>query len=131
MPRRKTGPDSPSMKRIVAVLEEHGPMGVDEIAELANISAKTLRSSGYMKTLEEAGRVHVFKYERSQGGPARPIYRAGHDTRKQGVWPPRRLTAAEKARRWKEKTGYAEARKERRRAASMGSFAQAAGYRPA
>lgn len=126
---RKVTTDSPAMKRIVAVLEENGPLSRDDIADLAHISLKTLKSGGYMKTLIEAELIHVFKYERSQNGPAYPIYRAGPDPRKQKARPPKAFSPAEKSRRWKEKTGYSERRKERRRVAAMGSLAIAAGYR--
>ena len=128
MSRRKVTPDSPAMKRIVAVLEENGPLSRDDIADLAHISLKTLKSGGYMKTLIEAELIHVFKYERSQNGPAAPIYRAGPDPRKQKARPPKKFSPSEKSRRGKEKTGYAERRKERRRVAAMGSLAIAAGY---
>lgn len=105
-------PGSPSMRRIVAALEAHGPMSPEEIALEACVAIRTLSSGQYLKTLHAAGLVHVFKWDRSHSGPATAIWMAGpgEDARK-----PRPYTAKEKCRRWKNASGYNRRHAEARR----------------
>lgn len=120
--------NSPGMKRIVAILEAQGPLNADEIAEEANLSPKTVKAS-YLPILVAAGKVHVFRYQRNTASLPKPEYRAGPDPRKHKPKRPKALTPAEKAVRWKEKTGYSKLRQGKSAAAASPFFAEAAGYR--
>ena len=101
----------------------------EEIAESACVSPHTLNSGRYLRTLIESGKIHIKKYVRNTNGPAAPIYASGPETRKRPPAPPKAFTAAEKSKRWKERTGYNEHKRTLRRVAAMGPLAIAAGYR--
>lgn len=97
------------MKRVVAVLEEHGTLDREEIAMHACVSINTLKGAKYLTILVAAGRIHIAKYRRNKCGPASPLYAAGPG---ENAKPPRPYTNSQKTQRWKKRTGYADKRRQ-------------------
>lgn len=73
---RRTSANSPSMKRIVEVLTEHGPMDLHKLAEKACIAYGSLRYE-YRKTLVDAELIHLCEWRKNTQGSPTAIYAAG------------------------------------------------------
>ncbi|MDD5248319.1 MAG: hypothetical protein PHY45_05010 [Rhodocyclaceae bacterium] len=66
------------MSRIVNVLVQSPGLSKEEIAERAFVGAATLSGGGYLKTMKEAGLIHVSGWARNaSGGFTTPLYSAG------------------------------------------------------
>jgi predicted ArsR family transcriptional regulator len=94
---------TPSMRRVMIALDEHGDMSAQEIAEVTGISDRYLVSSGVLKALREAGLIRVSDWQRNFPGSPTPIYSftPGANKRK-----PKPYSEADIAKRWKERVGY-------------------------
>lgn len=95
---------TPSLRRILHALDEHGAMEYEDIAEHAHVAVSTLRDAGYMLKLQIAGKVRVSRWIRSEGsGPPRPVFSTspGENAKK-----PTPFTASQKSKRWKKRAGY-------------------------
>lgn len=95
--------DSPSMRRILSVLEKHGDLDAEDIALEAHVSQNSLSSGGYLRYLILQGKIHIAAYRRNFVGSASPIYRLGPG---KPAKKPRAYTDAEKSKRWRMRTGY-------------------------
>lgn len=67
----------PGLDRIVAVLNEKGPLSAREIAHCAFIASSTLSGGGYLKKLRDAGRIHLGGWRKTSNGFSPPLYQAG------------------------------------------------------
>lgn len=95
---------TPSMRRILRALDQHGDMEADEIAERACVALSTLSGGGYLTKLLMLGMVRVSHWRRQdRSGPFIPTYSVTPGDSKPK---PRPYSAAEKSRRWKQKVGY-------------------------
>lgn len=95
---------TPSMRRILRALDEHGDMEPDEIAERAHVALSTLSGGGYLTKLLMLKLVRVSRWRRQdRSGPFVPTYSVTPGDSKPK---PRPYTAAEKSRRWKQRVGY-------------------------
>jgi predicted ArsR family transcriptional regulator len=105
---------TPSMRRVMFALDEHGDMSAKEIAEVAHISERTLVSSGVLSALREAGLIRVSDWQRNFPGSPTPIYSfsPGQNKRK-----PKPYSNAEVCKRWKESVGYYEDKYQQRQKA--------------
>jgi hypothetical protein len=66
------------VQRIVDVLVRTPGLSKEEIAERAFVGAATLSGGGYLKTMKDAGLIHVSGWARnSSGGFTTPLYSAG------------------------------------------------------
>lgn len=113
--RRVVSFESPGMRRVLKVIEEsEKPIDGYQIAAAAFISFNTFDGT-YRQLLLRAKKVHVAAYRVNHHGPAVPLYRIGPLKGK----PPERPKADHKiaVRAWKERTGYYEAEKAKRRLA--------------
>jgi hypothetical protein len=89
--------DSPSIKRILAQLQEHGPMTADQIAEKAFVAYDSFVGK-YRAVLLGAGRIHVAdKKTNPRGGWPKPIYAYGPG--KEAKNPPK-VSKTESNKRW-------------------------------
>jgi hypothetical protein len=69
---------SRAVKRIVDVLVRSPGLSKEEIAERAFVGAATLSGGGYLKTMKDAGLIHVSGWARNaSGGFTTPLYSAG------------------------------------------------------
>lgn len=69
---------SRAVQRIVAVLQRTPGLSKEEIAERAFVGAATLSGGGYLKSMKEAGLIHVSGWARNaSGGFTTPLYSAG------------------------------------------------------
>lgn len=112
---RRTSTQSPGMQRIVAALQKGGQMTDEALCDLACVGINTFRCD-YRAALIAEELIHVCDYKRNVQGPYVPIYAAG---KRIGPAPrkPRPLTPTQRCKRWRDKTGYDEARKAGRRLA--------------
>jgi hypothetical protein len=71
-------PVSRAVQRIVEVLRRSPGLSKEEIAERAFVGAATLSGGGYLKSMKEAGLIHVSGWARNaSGGFTTPLYSAG------------------------------------------------------
>src|SRR5512140_1088670 len=71
-------PVSRAVQRIVDVLRRSPGLSKEEIAERAFVGAATLSGGGYLKSMKEAGLIHVSGWARNaSGGFTTPLYSAG------------------------------------------------------
>jgi hypothetical protein len=69
---------SRAAQRVVEVLRRSPGLSKEEIAERAFIGAATLSGGGYLKSMKEAGLIHVSGWARNaSGGFTTPLYSAG------------------------------------------------------
>lgn len=123
-PRRIVSVESPGMRRVRAVLEAATePMDAISISEAAHVSANTFRNT-YRRLLIRAGLIHIAGYLHGRQGRQRPTYLAGPQIGDPPIPPILDHRAA--TRDWKERTGYYEAIKARRRLARPPDMALAA-----
>ena len=104
---------TPVQRRIMLALDTIGDMDAHDLAEAACCSFKTLTGGQYLKRMVEDGLIRVAKYQRAtRSGPAVPIYSVtpGPNAKR-----PRPYTDAEKAKRWKQRTGYCRAKADAKR----------------
>ncbi|MRR49345.1 MAG: hypothetical protein EG825_00270 [Rhodocyclaceae bacterium] len=113
--RYKTSADSPSMLRIVAALEKHGPMDKYGIADKAFVTALYFQNQ-CRYILKDAGRIHVHGWIHNISGQPRPVYAAGPG---EDAPRPGNLDQLARARKWKERTGYHDLQKSNRRLARL------------
>ena len=92
--------DSEGMNRIVAVLENVGPMTYREAAEATGLSPNTIKNARYMDILVKQKRIHVCDWARNRAGPMTAVYAAGYAA---AAPKPAPLSAAEKNQRFREK----------------------------
>ena len=94
---------TPSMRRVLIAMDQHGDMSARDIAEVAHVSEYTLTSGGYLTRLRNAGLIRISDWQRNSPGPFTPIYSVspGADKRK-----PKPYSVADKCKRWKERVGY-------------------------
>lgn len=95
---------TPSLRRILRALDEHGDMEAPEIAEAACVGVNTLSGGGYLTKLLTMELIRVSRWERADKcGPFRPVYSTspGESEKKPAVY-----TAAQKTKRWRKKVGY-------------------------
>ena len=85
---------APGMLRLVAVIEQHGPLDYRQAAALAGLSPHTVKNAGYIEALLLQRRIHVCDWLRSQSGPPRALFAAGHGA---DVPRPTPLTPGEKS----------------------------------
>lgn len=89
--------DSPSIKRILALLKEHGPMTADQIAEKSFVAYDSFVGK-YRAVLLDAGRIHVAeKKPNPRGGWPIPVYAYGPG--KEAKNPPK-VSKTESNNRW-------------------------------
>jgi hypothetical protein len=98
---RRTSINSPGMRRIIAVLEKHGPLQAREIAPRAALSYSTLKASSYMTELCKAKLVHISDYDQHPHGLATPIYSPGPG---RNMPRPKPLDTATIRKRWLDRT---------------------------
>lgn len=107
--------DSPGMRRVVAVLEaSEKPLNGHQIAAAAHVAFNTFQNQ-YRHLLVAAGKIHLSGYAHNTRGPFVPLYRAGHAPVGLQVRKPRKIDQLARARNWKVRSGYNEARKAERR----------------
>lgn len=95
---------TPSLRRILNALDQHGDMEACEIATTAHVGENTLSGGGYMTKLLVMGLVRVSRWERAdKSGPFRPVYSVTHG---ESVPKPAALKPSERCRRWRKKVGY-------------------------
>lgn len=95
---------TPSLRRILTALEQHGDMEADEIAERACVAPSTLSGGGYLTKLLTLELIRVSKWRRQDfSGPPVPTYSV---TPGESKPKPKPYTAAQKSRRWKQRVGY-------------------------
>ncbi|WP_263771059.1 hypothetical protein [Propionivibrio soli] len=68
---------TPAIQRILAVLEEKGPLSAREIAQHAFIAVTTLSGGRYLKTMREAKQIHIAGWRKTSNGFSTALYRAG------------------------------------------------------
>lgn len=123
-PRRIVSVESPGMRRVRAVLEAAaGPLDATSISEAAHVSVNTF-SNSYRHLLIRAGLIHIAGYLHGRQGRQRPTYLSGPQIGEPPI--PPKLDHKVSVRAWKERTGYYEAEKARRRLARPPDFALAA-----
>lgn len=104
--RRRKSPlniDSPVMRRVLDALARCGDLTTAEISMEACVGDNTLCGGGYLRFLVKEGRIHVASYRRNYSGAPSPVYRLGPG---KPAKKPRPFTQAEKAARWRKRTGY-------------------------
>ncbi|MDO9242373.1 MAG: winged helix-turn-helix domain-containing protein [Rhodocyclaceae bacterium] len=89
---------APGMLRLVAVIEQHGPLDYRQAAALAGLSPHTVKNAGYIEALLQQRHIHVCGWLRSQSGPARALFAAGDGA---DVPCPTPLTPGEKSRAYR------------------------------
>jgi predicted ArsR family transcriptional regulator len=65
------------IQRILAVLNDKGPLSVQEIAQYAFIASTTLSGGRYLKQLRDAELIHVGGWRKTSNGFSTPLYKAG------------------------------------------------------
>ena len=86
---------APGMHRLLAAINQHGPLDYRQAAALAGLSSHTVKNAGYIEALLQQRRIHVCGWLRSQSGPARALFAAGEGA---DVPCPTPLTSGEKSR---------------------------------
>ena len=114
---------SPGMKRVRMVIAE-SPVPIDghTIAKRAHVSFLTWANT-YRHLLIRAGLVHVAGWRHNTRGPFVPLFGSGPGTQAER---PEKIDSRARARDWKDRTGYNEARKAERRLRKPPDFALAA-----
>lgn len=113
--RYQVSADSPSMRRIVAVLSScDEALTGREIAERAHVSFKYFQNQA-RHILIAAEAIHLADLRHNTRGPFVPAYRAGPEPEGLIVRKPAKIDQLERARTWKVRSGYNEARKAERR----------------
>lgn len=113
--RRIVSTDSPGMRRVLQVIRKAAePIDGRAIAEAAHISFKTFANT-YRHLLIRADLIHVAGWRNNWRGPFVPLYLAGPAVAI--AVPPPKVDHKIATRAWKERTGYYEAEKAKRRLA--------------
>lgn len=111
--RRIVSTDSPGMRRVLQVIRKAAePIDGRAIAEAAHISFKTFANT-YRHLLIRADMIHVAGWRNNWRGPFVPLYLAGPAVAI--AVPPPKVDHKIATRAWKERTGYYEAEKAKRR----------------
>lgn len=95
---------SPSLRRILIVLDRYGDLDYEGISEHAHVASATLTGGGYMLKLHilELVRVSGWIRQESSGRPL-PVWSV---TPGESKPKPKPLTNAQKCRRYKQRAGY-------------------------
>jgi len=113
MTRQLPTSNSPSMRRILAVLAKESSLDGHQIAERAHCTF-TYFENQCRHVLMAEGLIHISAYRNNHHGPFVPVYSLGPlvgDPPKK----PKKLDQLARSRDWKFRTGYNEARKAARR----------------
>lgn len=65
------------IQRILDVLNEKGPLSVQEIAHYAFIARTTLSGGGYIRQLRDSAQIHIGGWRKNSNGFSTPLYKAG------------------------------------------------------
>ncbi len=123
-PSRIVSVESPGMLRVRKVINEaKEPLDGRAIAKAAHVSFTTF-SATYRHLLIRAGLIHVATWRNNWRGPFVPLYAAGPQISE--PVPIEKIDHKIATREWKERTGYYEAEKAKRRMAKPPDFALAA-----
>lgn len=113
--RRIVSTDSPGMRRVMQVIQKSAePIDGRSIAEAAHVSFKTFANT-YRHLLIRAEMIHIAGWRNNWRGPFIPLYLPGPALAV--AVPPPKLDHKIATRAWKERTGYYEAEKAKRRLA--------------
>jgi hypothetical protein len=91
---------APGMARLLAAIQQYGPLDYRQAAKLSGLSPNTVKNSDYLGALLAQGKIRISGWRRARNGPMRPTFECGA----QAPQPkPQPLTAAEKSRayRWR------------------------------
>jgi len=69
--------NAPGMARILAAVQEFGPLDYRQVARIAELSPNTVKNAGYLDALVAQKKIHIVEWRRSRNGPMRPVYDAG------------------------------------------------------
>lgn len=123
-PRRIVSVESPGMTRVRKIIDEATePMDGRSIAKAAHVSFTTFANT-YRHLLVRAGLIRVVGFVHNKQGRQAPTYLSGPQIGDPPV--PPILDRKIATRAWKERTGYYEAEKAKRRMAKPPDFALAA-----
>lgn len=111
MSRREVSVSSPSMQRILRALQQTDEqLDAREIAKRAFVSFNTFENYKYM--LMDAGLIFIAGWRHRKSGSPAPLFRAGCG---ETAPRPEKLDQLARARNWKQRTGYHDAEKAKRR----------------
>ena len=65
------------IQRILAALQEKGPLSAREIAQAAFVATTSLSGGGYLKRLKATNRIHICGWRKASNGFTTPLYKAG------------------------------------------------------
>lgn len=122
MKTRIVSPNSPGCQRVLAVLRAADePIDGHMIAELACVAFNTFQNTiRHALMSAEPPLIHIAEWRHNTRGPFMPAYRigplVGRAPRK-----PQKIDQLERARNWKQRSGYNDLRKAQRRIARMQS----------